>query len=109
LSQIDKIGRVINIECNKSKLSIIEKEFVKAEKIERDKQRDEAEARRQIRIRRLRVIENSQKLARVYHAKENSNIQREIVTATNEAKGLIKYKKQASSMLGDKRCKQQTT
>ena len=43
--QIDKHGRVIDLEKNKSKLFILEKEFEAAEKIEEKRQKEELEMR----------------------------------------------------------------
>ncbi len=43
--QIDKHGRVIDLEKNKSKLFILEKEFKTAEKIEERRQKEELEMR----------------------------------------------------------------
>ena len=90
------MGRVINLDNNKSKLFIIEKEFHNAEKHERNKQRDEEEARRQVRARRMSAIEASRKLALVHQVKENCRIQRDIVATTREAKGLTIYKQKQS-------------
>ena len=86
--QIDKIGRVIDLDKMKSKLHIIEKEFLRAEKIERDKQRDEEEVRRQIRTKRLHQFELNRNLARIHRSKTDTFIQNEIMSATKEAKGL---------------------
>ena len=43
--QIDKHGRVIDLEKNKSKLFILEKEFTTAEKLEEQRQKEEMEMR----------------------------------------------------------------
>ena len=43
--QIDKHGRVIDLEKNKSKLFILEKEFSTAEKLEEQRQKEEMEMR----------------------------------------------------------------
>lgn len=43
--QIDKHGRVIDLEKNKSKLNILEREFKKAEQMEEERLKDEAEMR----------------------------------------------------------------
>lgn len=92
-SQIDKIGRVINLENNKLKLSIIEKEFHRAEQVEREKQRDEEEARRQVRAKRLNELEVNRKLARAYRTREDYRIQRDITIASREAKGWVEKRK----------------
>ena len=43
--QIDSNGRVIDLDRNKSKLAILEREFKEAEKIEEKRQREEQEMR----------------------------------------------------------------
>lgn len=43
--QIDSNGRVIDLDKNKSKLAILEREFKEAEKIEEKRQREEMEMR----------------------------------------------------------------
>lgn len=43
--QIDQHGRVIDLEKNKSKLFILEKEFAAAEKLEEQRQKEEMEMR----------------------------------------------------------------
>ena len=43
--QIDKHGRVINVEANKSKVLILEREFAEAEKVEERRMREELEMR----------------------------------------------------------------
>ena len=94
--QIDKIGRVINLEKNKSKLAIIQKEFLYAENLEREKQRNEEEARRQVRARRVHSIEESRRLARAHRAREGYKTQRAISTASREAKGLTTFSRDRS-------------
>lgn len=53
--QIDKHGRVIDLEKNKSKLFILEKEFATAEKLEEQRQKEEME----MRVKSLLIIEHS--------------------------------------------------
>jgi glucan phosphoethanolaminetransferase (alkaline phosphatase superfamily) len=43
--QIDKFGRVISLDKNKSKLNILEREFQKAEQIEQQRLKEEQEMR----------------------------------------------------------------
>ena len=43
--QIDKHGRVVDLDKNKSKLHVLEREFSEAEKIEERRQKDEMEMR----------------------------------------------------------------
>jgi hypothetical protein len=43
--QIDRFGRIIDIDRNKGKLNIIEQEFKSAERAEQQRQREEEEAR----------------------------------------------------------------
>jgi hypothetical protein len=43
--QIDRFGRIIDIDRNKGKLNIIEQEFKSAERAEQQRQREEEEGR----------------------------------------------------------------
>ena len=86
--KIDRMGRVIDLEKSCSKLRIIDNEFLHAEQVERDKQQDEEEARRQVHIKRMRDLERKTKTARINRMKENRRIQRDICSITKEALGL---------------------
>mmetsp|Transcript_8562 Transcript_8562/g.12597 ORF Transcript_8562/g.12597 Transcript_8562/m.12597 type:complete len:202 (-) Transcript_8562:646-1251(-) len=86
--QIDKSGRVINLEQNESKLFIIEREFERAEKMLQKQQKEEEDARNIVRLEKLRGIEQSKKESKVRRIKEDRRIQREIALVTKEALGI---------------------
>mmetsp|Transcript_6808 Transcript_6808/g.8382 ORF Transcript_6808/g.8382 Transcript_6808/m.8382 type:complete len:155 (-) Transcript_6808:4-468(-) len=86
--QIDRTGRVIDLEKNKSKLHIIEREFKNAEKAELSRQKDEEEMRQRVQLERLRRLENARKAEKVLRAKESGRLQNEIVCASREAMGI---------------------
>jgi len=87
--QIDNAGRVIDLDRNKSKLHIIEKEFDKAEKKELRRQRDEEEMRRRVQLKRHQALERARREERLIRMKEDRKIRREIVLAIGEATGLV--------------------
>jgi hypothetical protein len=87
--QIDKAGRVIDLDRNKSKLCIIEKEFSHAEAMEEIRQRDEAEMRRRVQLKRAQALEKARKEERLIRMKADRKIRQEIVLATREAMGLL--------------------
>ena len=87
--QIDKAGRVIDLDLNKSKLQIIEKEFANAEKAEQMRQREEEEMRRRVQLKRHQALDKARKEEKLIRIKEDRKIRQEIVLATREAQGLI--------------------
>jgi len=87
--QIDKAGRVIDLDKNASKLHIIEKEFLHAEKTESDRQKDEAEMRRRVQLKRGQALEKARKEEKLIRMKADRRIRQEIVMATREAQGLL--------------------
>ncbi|GMH70169.1 hypothetical protein TL16_g08298 [Triparma laevis f. inornata] len=87
--QIDKAGRVIDLDLNKSKLMIIEKEFRNAERGERERQKEEEEMRRRVQLKRHQALDKARKEEKLIRIKEDRKIRQEIVMATREAQGLI--------------------
>lgn len=79
---IDANGRVIDTEKNKSKLFIIEQEFKNAEKAEYWRKKEEEEMRRRVRLKRQETIELARRAERLRKIKEDREIQKQIVNAT---------------------------
>ena len=63
--QIDRAGRVIDLDKNKSKLHIIEKEFDHAEREEELRQREEMEMRRRVQLKRHQALDKARKEEKV--------------------------------------------
>jgi len=87
--QIDRAGRVIDLDRNKSKLHIIEKEFEHAEKAEELRQKDEAEMRRRVQLKRTQALGKARKEEKLIRMKEDRKMRQDIVLATREAQGLL--------------------
>lgn len=86
--QIDKDGRVIDLELNKSKMAIIEQEFKAAEKVEAWRQKEEEEMRYRVQQKRHAALERARAQERLAKIKEDRLIGREIIRATRESFGL---------------------
>lgn len=101
--QIDRSGRVIDLDKNKSKLRVIENEFNRAEQVEYLRQKEEADARLMGRNRRINDLRDKQTDRRAQQIKEEHQIRNEIDQATKEALGLLPYyeKKPNSSAVFD--------
>lgn len=69
--QIDKAGRVIDLDKNKSKLHIIEKEFQSAERAEEMRQREEEEMRRRVQLKRHQALDKARKEEKLIRIKED--------------------------------------
>lgn len=80
--QIDREGRIIDLEKNKAKLSIIEQEFKSAEAEEEQRLREEEEMRRRVQKKRHEALERARLAERMMKVKEDRNIRREIVRVT---------------------------
>jgi hypothetical protein len=78
---IDQRGRIIDLERQKGKLSIIEQEFKIAEKMERLKEKEEDEIRRRVQMRRHEAIQEARSKERLIKVKEEKKIAKEIVQA----------------------------
>ena len=78
---IDTRGRIVDLERQKSKLSIIEQEFKLAEKMERRKEREEEEIRRRVQMRRHEAIQEARQRDMLQKVKEEKKIAKEIVQA----------------------------
>ena len=80
------MGKAIHLDGkNKSKLFIIENEFKRAEKKERDRQKEEKDLRNRIQKEKFNKLEQAMRIERVKRIKEGQIIQKEIVQTTREA------------------------
>lgn len=86
--QIDKSGRVIDLERNKSKLNIIEREFKVAEKTEYWRQKEEEEMRYRVQQKRHAALDRARAQEKLMKMKEDRQIRQEIVSATRESYGI---------------------
>ena len=68
--QIDKSGRVIDLEKNKSKIQTIEKEFLRAEKAEMRLMKDESDLRNSVKMKKLNCLEKSRRAERILRFKD---------------------------------------
>lgn len=89
---IDQRGRIVDLEKQKNKLSIIEQEFKLAEQLERRKEKEEDEIRRRVQMKRLTSLQETRQREKLLQLKEEKKIAREIVQA---AKGYASVSKPA--------------
>jgi len=69
--KIDKVGRVIDLEKNKSKIQTIEKEFQRAETTEIRILKDEADVRKSVRMKKLNQLEKLRRKDRILRIKDD--------------------------------------
>jgi hypothetical protein len=86
LGMIDREGRVLDIEKQKSKLFIIEQEFKAAEKAEAMRLREEADMRQRVQAKRHETLERGRRAERLMKSKDDRRIRSEILRA---AKGEV--------------------
>ena len=86
LGMIDREGRVLDIEKQKSKLFIIEQEFKAAEKAEKMRMREEADMRARVQAKRHETLERGRRAERLMKIKDDRRIRSEILRA---AKGEV--------------------
>ena len=86
LGMIDREGRVLDIEKQKSKLFIIEQEFKAAEKAEQMRLREEADMRARVQAKRHETLERGRRAERLMKIKDDRRIRSEILRA---AKGEV--------------------
>ena len=86
--KIDRMGRVIDLEKNKSKLRIIEKEFSTAEKKEVLRRKEEDEWREMVTKLRMQQLEGAQKMKKIHQLKQDRIINEEITAIAKEAFGI---------------------
>jgi len=77
--QIDKYGRVINLEKNKSKLHILEREFKQADKVEEVRHREENEMRYRVQRKRYMELERTRKMEKLEQLKADRKLSEEIL------------------------------
>ena len=77
--QIDKAGRVIDLERNKSKFHIIEQEFKAAERLEYWRKKEESEMRHRVQQKRHEALARSRRAEKLLKMKEDRRIRQEIV------------------------------
>ena len=86
LGMIDREGRVLDIEKQKSKLFIIEQEFKSAEKAETMRLREEADMRQRVQSMRHETLERGRRAEQLMKIKDDRRIRSEILRA---AKGEV--------------------
>jgi hypothetical protein len=77
--QIDRHGRIIDLDKNKAKLNILEREFMEAEKIEERRQKEEMEMRYRVQRKRFNELENAKRLEILERLKAERDLSKEIV------------------------------
>ncbi|CAM9531343.1 unnamed protein product [Phaeothamnion confervicola] len=87
--QIDREGRIIDLDRAKSKLHIIEHEFAQAELCERLRAQEEERLRERVRLKRHAALQDARREAQVARVKEDRRIRREILRATLESRGVF--------------------
>lgn len=78
---IDQRGRIVDLEKQKSKLSIIEQEFKIAELSEQRRSKEEEEIRRRVQMKRHDALHDARQKEKLLQLKEEKKIVREIVQA----------------------------
>lgn len=86
LGMIDREGRVLDIEKQKSKLFIIEQEFKAAEKAEVMRLREEQDMRERVQAKRHETLERGRRAEQLMKSKDDRRIRSEILRA---AKGEV--------------------
>ena len=77
--QIDRHGRVIDLDKNKSKLHVLEREFERAERIEECRQKDELEMRYRVQRKRFNELEKVRKEEILQKLKHDRELSKEII------------------------------
>jgi len=77
--QIDRHGRVIDLDKNKSKLHVLEREFTRAESIEERRQKDELEMRYRVQRKRFNELERVRKEEILHKLKHDRDLSKEII------------------------------
>lgn len=91
--QIDRHGRVIDLDKNKSKLHVLDREFERAEMIEGARQKDELEMRYRVQRKRFNELERVRKEEILQKLKHDRDLSKEIIntmrssTTNSVAKG----------------------
>ena len=93
--QIDRHGRVIDLDKNKSKIHILEREFERAELIETRRQADEMEMRYRVQRKRFEELERVRKEEVLHKLKHDRMLSKEMINTmrSSTSGGLSKPKK----------------
>jgi len=97
--QIDRHGRVIDLERNKSKINILEREFSRAEAIEERRQHDELEMRYRVQRKRFNELERVRKEEILHKLKHDRALSKEIInTMKSSTSGTVSLPPSRTSM-----------
>jgi hypothetical protein len=77
--QIDRHGRVIDLDKNKGKLHVLEREFERAEQIEELRQKDELEMRYRVQRKRFNELERVRKEEILHKLKHDRELSKAII------------------------------
>mmetsp|Transcript_3316 Transcript_3316/g.4665 ORF Transcript_3316/g.4665 Transcript_3316/m.4665 type:complete len:221 (-) Transcript_3316:152-814(-) len=88
--QIDRAGRVIDLDKNKSKLHIIEQEFRSAQQQEETRLQEEEEMRMRVQQKRYAALEKARLDESLQKMKEDKALRREIMNAYQESRGVTR-------------------
>lgn len=83
--QIDKHGRVIDLNRNKAKLNILEREFKKAEEAEAARVKEEEEMRYRVQRTRFNELERTRKRDLLLKMKADINLSKEMLSTMKSA------------------------
>ena len=75
--KIDKYGRVIDLEKNKSKIQTIEKEFRRAEMTEMRMLKEEADVRSSVQMKKFNSLEQARRSERIIQFKDDRKLTQE--------------------------------
>lgn len=87
--QIDRHGRVIDLEKNKAKINILEREFSRAEIIEERRQKDEMEMRYRVQRKRFNELERIRKEEILHKLKHDRDLSKEIINTMRSSSGTV--------------------
>ncbi len=97
--QIDRHGRVIDLDKNKSKLHVLEREFDRAESIESNRQKDELEMRYRVQRKRFNELERVRKEEILQKLKHDRELSKEIInTMRSSTSNSIAAKSKSGSL-----------
>ena len=87
--QIDRHGRVIDLDRNKSKIHILEREFARAEAVEERRQKDELEMRYRVQRKRFEELEKVRKDEILQKLKHDRLLSKEIISTMRSSTSTI--------------------
>jgi len=86
--QIDRSGRVVDLDKNKSKLHIIDQEFRHAERLEEQRRQEEEDMRARVQQKRFAALEKARSDEALRKLKDDKTLRKEIMLAYNESRGV---------------------